>query len=182
MIPTTAIQRKSSAPPSKIPPYHRPIVQLERETLTAAGTVSKEVCYLNATSGGPFDVVLENGTFERQWCQVFILGENARKGISADFYLVGNFAGGFNAAHLSNTGTSLTVEWDGSTWQFLGGNAELIKNYIGGGVAPPDVEKPAFRVHNGVLQFLADDGFYYTLALHNAGGTIAVGADGSGEE
>jgi hypothetical protein len=114
--------------PSPIPPWDRSIQSPLTQTLTGEGIVdlTKDVTYLNSqvhqTGDVPYAVDLPDGDFPRRIHRIFIFG--AALPFTASFRVSGNFAGAINFLNFSSIATSAMLEWDGTCWQLIGGNAQ----------------------------------------------------------
>ena len=123
--------------PSPVPPWHRPVqspdTQTINESLVEDGiSLNNDVTYLDSIV--PFDstnealayeVTLPDGNYKRQIKRIFI--PNANYGTTAAFEVVGTIVGATKLRFDKETGgTSVVLEWDGSAWHLIGGNAALI--------------------------------------------------------
>ena len=109
-----------------IPPWERtvktPLCQIIGEDGTAI--LGHSTTYLSSTtpaeSGDPYSIVLPDGNYRRQIKEFFIPGANLPG--TAQFVVTGTFAG-FSSLLFDSIGTSAVLEWDGSAWHLIGGNA-----------------------------------------------------------
>lgn len=117
--------------PSPIPPWHRPVVSPNVETLTEDdddGTLSltMDTTYLNTdtlkeTPTDPYVVALPDGNFKRQCKRIYIPKD--KENSTAPWKVTGTFVG-FTYLQLDTLGRAAVLEWDGAGWHLIGGNAE----------------------------------------------------------
>lgn len=108
-----------------VPPWERvgtPGIQ----TITGNGQISlvADVTHLNQSTpsadGGDYQVTLPNGTTPRQIKRVYVT-----QSASAHFTVSGQFANG-GSLRFYDIAQSAVLEWDGTNWHLIGGNAEEI--------------------------------------------------------
>jgi hypothetical protein len=83
-----------------------------------------DVTYLDQTTGGPdgpYHLVLPDGTFQRQIKRIYVKGTN--KLTTAWFQLSSANFMGFGYLLFTTTAWSAVLEWDGTKWHMIGGNA-----------------------------------------------------------
>lgn len=120
--------------PSPIPPWHRPTQSPQVETFTEdndGGTLSltMDVSYLNTSTlkeapTDPYVVALPDGNYKRQSKRIYIPKELLDT--SAPWKVTGTFVGfGWLTFRGSEGGAAMSavLEWDGSGWHLVGGNA-----------------------------------------------------------
>lgn len=119
-----------NCPPSPIPPWARATQSPLTQTLADNSVpllLDPDITYLNAASPlvppAIIPLVLPNGNFLKQIKRIYIPGNAVAT--SATWLITGTFAGGFTHLQFDRLGTSVWLEWDGSSWQLIGGNATL---------------------------------------------------------
>lgn len=116
----------SDIPPSPQAPWQRPVQSPAVQTITGDDAIDlvKDTTYLVQETpkvGADFySVTLPDGNHRRQFKRIYIPAENIPN--TAEFKLTGTFAG-FDFLMFNNAAFSAVLEWDGSGWQFIGGNA-----------------------------------------------------------
>lgn len=87
-----------------------------------------DVTYLNQTSpDSPLitnNMVLPNGNNVNQTKRILV--SSATILTSATWVFAGAFAGGFTKLQFDRVGYNALLQWDGSGWQLLSGNATLV--------------------------------------------------------
>lgn len=127
-----------NCPPSPIPPWHRPVQSGRVQTIKGTGSVDlmSDTTLLVATVNNPpkpISVTLPNGNFQRQMKRIYIPGDQIAN--SESFNVTGKYAG-YDTLTFNQLGFSAVLEWDGATWQIIGGNATPNDPDVGGeGVA-----------------------------------------------
>jgi len=116
--------------PSPIPPWHRPVVSPNVETLTEDNdngtmSLSMDTTYLNTSvlkqnHEDPYVVALPDGNYKRQIKRIYI--PKAIENTTAPWKLTGTFVG-FAWLRFDNIGRAAVLEWDGAGWHLIGGNA-----------------------------------------------------------
>lgn len=118
--------------PSKVPPWHRPVISPSKETLTEDGTISLNVqtTYLDQTTPKdaedltvPYEVVLEDGNYDQQTKDIQIPSPSVEN--TAVWRVTGNFVG-FVALGFNDVCQSVGLKWDGSAWHYMSGNAQKL--------------------------------------------------------
>ncbi len=116
--------------PSPLPPWHRPITSPNTETFTEdndGGTLSltADVSYLNTIvakdADADYEAVLPDGNYQRQIKRIFI--PKAIESTTKTWSVSGTFVG-FATLKFDTTGRSAVLEWDGTGWHLIGGNAQ----------------------------------------------------------
>lgn len=117
--------------PSPTPPWHRPVLSPNVETLTEdndAGTISLtvdttylETDVLKATPTDPYVVALPAGNYQRQYKKIYV--PKAYEITTAPWKVTGTFVG-FTYLLFDNIGRAAILEWDGEGWHLAGGNAQ----------------------------------------------------------
>lgn len=113
-------------PPSPQAPWQRPIQSPSVQTLGGDGAIDlvPDTTYLVQETpkvGASFySLTLPNGNHRRQFKRIYVPSEHVPN--TAPFKLTGAFAG-FDFLMFNNEAFSAVLEWDGSGWQFIGGNA-----------------------------------------------------------
>lgn len=120
---------ESNCPPAPAPPWDRvnqsPVIQV----LEGNGNIDlmTETTYLKQPApngaGVPYAITIPDGNFLRQ-AKTIILAPDAN-GAAADFLLSGAFVT-FLQLKFTLIGTTAVLEWDGSHWQMIGGNAQQL--------------------------------------------------------
>ena len=124
-------------PPSPIPPWDRPVqtptVQIMTEDLVANGiSLNSDVTYLVSdipkdalNLADAYQVALPNGNYKRQIHRIFVRGDHVLT--TAAFEVAGAFVGFTKLRFFTDAnGMSAVLEWDGTAWHLIGGNAEPI--------------------------------------------------------
>ena len=113
--------------PSPIPPWHRPVQTPLVQVITGDDEVNLGVdtTYLvqetQQDGDAPYLVTLPDGNYLRQIKRIYVRGDV--QPTSAPFKMSGTFVSG--AFFLFNTtATAAVLEWDGTAWQLIGGNAQ----------------------------------------------------------
>lgn len=119
-----------NCPPSPTPPWSRPTQSPLNQMLvdTAVPIVlDPDITYLNQSQSqsAPINnaMVLPNGNYLKQMKRIYIPGSAIAT--TATWILSGTFAGGFGHLTFNTIGTAAWLEWDGTSWQLIGGNAAL---------------------------------------------------------
>lgn len=144
-VPSYLLNPRSPCPPSRTPPYHRPIHQPAVDTLSTAGVIDLDVSHTYLIQGTPptdgsntFAVVIPNGLYVSQIKHVLLLP--VKQYTATQFRVSGQFAE-FKTLLFLNVGTSAVLQWDGMLWHFMGGNAQpevdFSNDNTGGGGNPP---------------------------------------------
>ena len=117
--------------PSPTPPWHRPTVSPLTNSIYGDGPISltADTTYLNSKEikmvdgvETPYVVTLPNGNHRRQTIQIFIETANLANQETAQFNVTGTFAG-FTSLTFNSVNFSAVLEWSGSHWVLVGGNA-----------------------------------------------------------
>lgn len=112
--------------PSNLPPWSRPVQELRTQTIVGNDTVDLTVLtsYLKQNVGGPFTVVLPNGTVLQQQHHIYVNAGNFAD--TSEFLVTGAFAG-FTSLKFTTIGQTAVLEWLlGNKWGLVAGNAEII--------------------------------------------------------
>ena len=114
----------SNIPPSPIPPWHRANTSPGTQTLTLAGEIdlSKFTTFLNSNSASPIALTLGNGTYLQQRKSLMVPKSRLDDGDSATWTIAGAFSG-FTSLKIDKVGYNAELQWDGTGWQLIGGNA-----------------------------------------------------------
>lgn len=120
-----------NCPPSPEPPWARatqsPLVQTLVDTSVPI-VLDPDITYLNQTqaAGAPITnaMVLPNGNHLKQMKRIYVVSQSIAS--TATWVVAGLFAGGFTKLKFDTLGYSAFLEWDGTAWQLVGGNAALI--------------------------------------------------------
>lgn len=116
--------------PSPVPPFHRDTQSPQTQTLMGDGAISltMDTTYLVQDApkdpqnpDTPYALTLANGSFKRQVKRIYV--PNANADTTAKFEVSGTFVGSATLL-FSPIGWSAVLEWDGSGWHLVGGNAE----------------------------------------------------------
>lgn len=121
-----------NCPPSPIPPWARttqsPLVQTVSDATVTTLLLDPDITYLSASqvSGTPitFNLILPNGNYLKQMKRIYV--PTAFIATTATFIVSGTFGGGFTSLTFNTVGFSALLEWDGTGWQMIGGNALFI--------------------------------------------------------
>ena len=122
--------------PSVQPPWKRPVESPQTNTLYGNATIvlTYDTTYLNQTAPLynnanppaviPYTVALPNGNYTRQIIRIYVTDTNVGGSATptAAFNVAGNFAG-FTSLTFNTIGFSAVLEWTGSRWSLIGGNA-----------------------------------------------------------
>lgn len=117
-----------NCPPSPQPPWSRPVQSPLIQTLSSnlvPLVLDPSIAYLSQTSPTPVtnNMAMPNGNYLRQ--QFTFIIPNAAIATTVTWVFTGNFAGGFTMLTFNTLGYTAVVEWDGSAWQLMSGNATL---------------------------------------------------------
>lgn len=120
---------RAIGPPSSTPPWARPVMSPNSETLTVSGPISLTVdpTFLErqvASPSVPQSMTLPNGNYIGQTKTIIIPGNwlTGPNGPSETFNIAGIFAG-YSSLTLDVNGFIAILFWDGSSWSLAGGNA-----------------------------------------------------------
>lgn len=124
-------QPASNAPPSPLPPWQRPTMSPNTQVLVdntvAQIVLDPDITFLNQPSpDSPLvvnTVALPNGNNVKQTKRIFIPSQTIAT--SATWLVKGTFAGGFTTLQFDRLGFNALLEWEGSAWSMIGGNATL---------------------------------------------------------
>ena len=122
--------------PSPIPPWKRAVSSPRTNTISSAGTIdlNYDTTYFdtqtsNNDGGTPskniaWGIVLPAGNYKRQIIRLYIPGKNiSTSPATFSVTCAPGVGAGFTTLLFNNIGTSAVLEWDGSAWQLIGGNA-----------------------------------------------------------
>ena len=117
------------APPSPTPPWNRPLQCANAETLNQSGPISLTVdpSFLvrqAVTPSVPQSMTIPNGNFVGQVKTVIIPGAMliGPLGPSEVWNIAGAFSG-YSSLTMNNTAFNAILQWDGTYWQLMAGNA-----------------------------------------------------------
>lgn len=117
--------------PSVSPPWSRPTVSPQIQYLFDSGVVVLTCVTTYLTQATPADpdnldtpyaLTIADGNYRQQRKEIFIPGDFVAT--TAPWNLTGTF-GGFTSITFNTLGTSAILNWDGSAWQLVGGNAQV---------------------------------------------------------
>ncbi len=122
----------STVVPSPTPPWRRPVKSPQVQIVTGNDTISLgvDVTYLQSivqpqpvppATTGIYTVALPNGNFMRQMHRIYI--PTAQQPGSAPFRVTGAF-NGFTSLLFNSAAISAVIEWDGSGWILVSGDAQ----------------------------------------------------------
>jgi hypothetical protein len=119
------------AVPAPLAPYERlvqsPLANIIGDASIINIPLSPEVTYLQgaatAAPGGTYALTLPPGNTQQLFKRIYIPG--ALVVGTATWVITGTFAGGFTKLTFNALATSAVLEWDGSSYQLIGGNAIL---------------------------------------------------------
>lgn len=115
--------------PSPTPPWARPVVSPNTETLAGTGTIGLvyDTTYLNQTAPADltdetvgYALVLPDGNYLRQIKRIYVPKGN--ENTTAVFTVAGTFVG-FSTLIFNKLARAAVLEWDGAGWHLIGGNA-----------------------------------------------------------
>jgi hypothetical protein len=116
-------------PPSQIPPWKRPLLTPQIQTVTGNATLSINYPYTQLIQATPptspatgYVVTLPGGAYVGQTLVIFIPGTSIST--TANFILLGTFAGGNASYRFNNAAYMAVLQWDGTSFQLIGGNAQ----------------------------------------------------------
>lgn len=125
LLPYGTLPATSNCPPSPTPPWSRPVQSPATQTITGDDNISltMDVTYLDSTTVGaaPYEVTLPDGNYKRQMKRIYIPGKN--QATTAEFRVTSPNFVGFTSLLFNSIGTSAVLEWDGSAYHLIGGNA-----------------------------------------------------------
>jgi hypothetical protein len=117
-------------PPSQIPPWKRPLLTPQIQTITAAGQMSINYPFTNLvqsaappTPATKYVITLPSGNYVGQ-SLVICIPSSAISGTQT-FLVVGAISGGYQSIEFNPSATFALIQWDGSAWCLAGGNAQL---------------------------------------------------------
>jgi hypothetical protein len=119
----------NTSPPSPTPPWAREVQSPQTQTITGDGAISLtvDVTYLQQANpkdpqnlDTPYALTLPSGNYLRQNKRIFVPG--SLSSTTAPFQVAGTFTG-FGSLLFNRQGWSAVLEWDGSGWSLIGGNA-----------------------------------------------------------
>lgn len=120
----------SNCPPSATPPWARESQSPLLQNLTDATVplvLDPNVAYLNQTQSptAPItnNMAMPNGAFTGATMRIMVVSAAIAQTVTWIFG--GNFAGGFTKLTFNSLGYNAFLQWDGTAWQLLSGNAIL---------------------------------------------------------
>lgn len=121
-----------NCPPSPTPPWARPVQSPQVQIITGDDTIdlTKDTTYLDSVTPKdpldpttPYTVTLPNGNSLRQFKRIYIKDTNISPATTAIFLMTGNISS-YSTLKFDAVGISAILEWTGTKWTIISGNAE----------------------------------------------------------